>query len=169
MRARFIVASSFFVLIGCRESPSAEARASAPSLGAPEVQPTSAAPNPASSVPLAKTVEDASFRIDFEAPTAVKVGEAFPVVVKLSALSGYKVNQEYPIKFALEGANFSFNPAVLKKEQLTLAAKTAELKGQVTATAAGEHALQGKLSFSVCTEERCLIEKRELMVKVNAT
>jgi hypothetical protein len=174
MRVEFVVALSLALPLGCKESKPGEARtdvapeaAVMPLVSAPAVE-ARGAEAPGTAGPLSSSLEETAFRIEFTAQPSVKVGEAFPILLKLAALNGYKVNQEYPLKFALDGAQLAFDPAILKKEQLTLEPKTAELKGKATATAKGELTLHGKLSFSVCTDERCLIEKREVAVKVNA-
>ena len=104
------------------------------------------------------------------APAQAKVGESVEVLIELVPTSGYKVNLEYPIKFAfVDGEGVTAEPNVLKKEQATLDKTRAVLKGKVKLSQAGERALGGKLSFSVCTEERCLIEKRDLRVTLNAS
>jgi hypothetical protein len=174
MRIEFVLASSLALLLGCRESKPVEVSAAAtpetsvaPQLAAPST-PSAAAESPPKG-PLSSTLEEDAFGIEFSAPVNVKVGEPFAIALKLAAHGGYKVNQEYPIKFALDGAQLTFDPAVLKKEQLTLELKKAELKGKATASAKGALTLHGKLSFSVCTDERCLIEKREVAVKVSAS
>jgi hypothetical protein len=175
MRIESAMFCSLLLLVGCRETPAAEADAgtkqaaspapTAVSAPAPAPETIAAAPSPS----LSPSLEESNFRIEFSAPESAKVGEAFAVHLKLSALSGYKVNQDYPIKLVLEGENLTFDPPVLRKEQLKLETKSAELTGKVTPKSAGSLAIVGKLSFSVCTEERCLIEKRDVMVKVSAS
>lgn len=123
-------------------------------------------PSPA---PAAARYDEEAFEVLLHAPTTAKAGEPIPVSVVLVAKAGFKVNPEYPIKFAFESsADLVAEPAVLRKEQGTLEKGKAELRGVVTLRTPGARAVGGKLSFSVCTDERCLIEKRDLSVTVNA-
>lgn len=101
------------------------------------------------------------------APSSAKAGTPFEFKVTLEAQAGYKVNPDYPIKFTYDsGPSFSADPNVLRKEQATVEGKKAELKGAVQLTGPGSTVVSGKLSFSVCTDDRCLIEKRDLSVSV---
>jgi hypothetical protein len=176
---RFVLALMLsLVAPACQESARAEAELSA---AAPAV---SAAPVPAASssapaaAPAATAVapdapsshhEDA-FHLDLVVPAKVAANAPFEVLVRLEAKSGYKVNQEYPIKFVAESGPslLSLEPGTLRKEQGTLFEKKAELRGRSQAKAAGPARLLGRLSFSVCTAERCLIEKRDLGATVTA-
>ena len=40
--------------------------------------------------------------------------------------------------------------------------------GLFTPESAGKHTLSGQLSFSVCTEDKCMIEKRDLALEIEA-
>lgn len=135
----------------------------------------SAASNPTTQVAAAPdagpqgqgSYREEGFVLTLEAPESVDAGKPAEAKVILEAKDPYKVNQEYPIKFALkESSGLTFPSATVGKESVTLEPKKAVLKVALTPKAAGKHELAGRLSFSVCTEERCLIEKRELAVPV---
>jgi hypothetical protein len=138
--------------------------------GASPAGPTPDAPTATS--PEARPQGQSSYReeafvLTLEAPEAVAVGKPAEAKVILEAKDPYKVNQEYPIKLTLrESSGLTFPSATVGKESVTLESKKAVLKVALTPKAAGKHELAGRLSFSVCTEERCLIEKRELAVPV---
>lgn len=116
------------------------------------------------------TYQEEAFSLRWKQVDKLPVGEWAEVVIELLPLNGYKVNEEYPIKFVFsEQESVSLESPVLKKEQGQVSAKEAQLKGRVQVKAPGQVKLGGTLSFSVCTEERCLIEKRNLVLEVPAS
>lgn len=149
-------------VLGCREAPPAQVEAK---VDAPKPRAAST-PAPAPSEPPQgqPEVKEEAFVVRASAPESAS--GPFDFTVTLEALSGYKVNPEYPIKFTFDIGAFSAEPGVLRKEQGQVEEKKAELKGVVKLTAPGPTVVSGKLSFSVCTDERCLIEKRDLAVSV---
>jgi hypothetical protein len=118
----------------------------------------------------ASSYKEEAFHLTLTAPESVIAGKATELKVTLTAQSGYKVNDEYPIKFQFADAE-GIVPAkqIVRKDDAKLEKKTAEIPLSVTIKTAGKHTISGKLSFSVCTEERCLIEKRDLSLDVNAS
>lgn len=165
--------------VGCDEpkaeaAPEAEAvpspdTALQPQSTKPEVAAEGAADQPAAAAGKAAYDEDA-FGLSITPPEKVVVGTPLSFKVILKAKSGYKVNDEYPIKFELAATSgVKAEKSVLRKEDAKLEKTQAEFPVLVTLEAAGPAEVSGKLSFSVCTEERCLIEKRELTVKVTAS
>src|SRR5690606_18913365 len=102
-------------------------------------------------------------------PATIQAGVPLEFLVTLEAKGGYKVNDEYPLKFVVtQTAAVKAEKSTVRKEDGKLEKTRAELPVRVTLNAPGEHQVGGKLSFSVCTDERCLIEKRDLMVTVRA-
>ena len=79
----------------------------------------------------------------------------------------YHCNAEYPHKFKLgpAPAGLSYPEATVKGMQVT--AERSVLAIPVQAQAPGKAKVSGTLSFSVCTEERCLVEKRELSLELD--
>lgn len=113
--------------------------------------------------------EDA-FHLSLEAPESVSVGKEAVFKVLLTAQGGYKVNDEYPLKFQFtETDQVRPAKATVRKEDATIEKKRAQLPLSVTIQSSGKHKVSGKLSFSVCTDERCLIEKRDLSIEVDAS
>lgn len=164
-------ASSLWVL-GCEEQAAkAQPKASAQAEPAPAV--TAASPaktdEPAAAAGKAAYKEEA-FHLSLEAPTVVLAGKEAVFKVILTAQSGYKVNDEYPLKFQFtESVQVRPEKATVRKEDAMLEKERAEMPLSVTIQSPGKHTVSGKLSFSVCTDERCLIEKRDLSIEVDAS
>ena len=109
------------------------------------------------------------------APTAVRPGEAAAATVHVTARAGYHVTPEYPMSFrpgkestvTFKSARLALTPATTtacQAEPSYTCALAVELP--FTAPAQGEAVLAGTLHFSVCSAERCLIEKVPLLVRV---
>src|SRR5690606_38836521 len=89
-----IAATSVF---GCDQSDArAEPKDVAPASRAPEA-PDGSEPAPAASGQ--SSYKEEAFHLSLEGPDSVKIGEPAVFKVVLSAQSGYKVNDEYPLKF----------------------------------------------------------------------
>lgn len=169
------VVSLFLIFaVGCDE-PKAEAAAERPAEQVGETPKQEAPPAAAPAEVVGKLSGQASydedaFSLQLVPPEKVSSGQAALFQVILTAKSGYKVNDEYPIKFQLiETPGVTFEKSIVKKEDAKIEKTRAELPLNVTVQAKGAAEVSGKLSFSVCTEERCLIEKRDLTVKVDAS
>jgi hypothetical protein len=149
-------------------SPPAAGTAAASTLG-----PGGAGP---SAAPAGARAEGEFWAVALEAPASLRAGEPAEARVRVAARGGYKVNEEYPM---------SFRPAAdaspgFPGERVALAARDRTACGggagacEVTAplpfvpAAAGEVRLAGTVAFSVCTAERCLIEKVSLAVSATA-
>jgi hypothetical protein len=52
------------------------------------------------------------------------------------------------------------------RDKVKLEQKRALMSVEFTAQSAGSRRVSGEFAFSVCTEERCMIEKRELSLQV---
>jgi len=156
------------------KSQAAAPPAAAPPAAAPAATPTAAADEPAGAAERKteprQSYQEEAFELSLTGPSAGKVEESLEFVVRLEAKAGYKVNTEYPIKFTFESsAAVVPEVPVLKKENGSIEKSQAELRGKLKVTQPGAHSVAGKLSFSVCTEERCLIEKRDLGLFLTAS
>ncbi len=159
------------LLLGCSREPDTKADAAEATQAASQAE---AAPA-SKSAPVAgkPSYSEQPFDLSISVPGPVAVGKPAKAEVVLLAKGPYKVNQEYPLKIKLnEAPGLTFPNSVVhahkNKDAVKLEAKKAVLSVAFTPKSAGEHALGGLLSFSVCTEERCLIEKRDLEAKVTA-
>jgi len=170
-----IVYSGVFVL-GCEEGKAnaADPAPAKPGAAEPAVTAAKLAPGVGEGAALelkgeASYSED-SFRLRLSAPAKVKAGELTEYVVTLEAGDGYKVNDEYPIKFKFAAsAGVKPESETVRKAAAKVEKKKATMPVKATVAKPGKASIAGKFSFSVCTEERCLIEKRELLVSVDAS
>jgi hypothetical protein len=161
-------------LLGCEEPSSAalpvasaQAAAAAPTTSGAGASVTAAAASAPASPEAAPDARESfaeqAFTLSLKGPATAKVGETVTLDVRLEPAGGFKVNEEYPLKF-------TFSPtegvapikAVVPRADAHVDAKHASLPLQVTLQSAGKREVLGRLAFSVCTEERCLIEKRDL-------
>jgi hypothetical protein len=87
----------------------------------------------------------------------------------LDAKEPFHVNEKYPYKFKLkETSGLTFPAPLVGKEGVNLEKARATMRVPFTAQSAGRHTLSGQFAFSVCTDDKCLIEKRELSLLVDA-
>jgi hypothetical protein len=169
------------------DSPAPEAHAAPPSPAATRsgAAPASAVPalnaasSPSAEVPAAadapakaggQTVQGAvvteePFSVWLQAVSPVAAGPA-TVEAVLVAKPPYHCNAEYPHKFKLGAApaGLSYPEATVKGAQVT--AERSVLRIPVQAQSPGKATVSGTLQFSVCTEERCLVEKRDLSLNL---
>jgi predicted cupin superfamily sugar epimerase len=112
-------------------------------------------------------VTDPSFEVSLEPPKApLKAGQAGAVEVVLVAKAPFHVNDKYPIKLKLkETPGVKYASMVIGKD----AAKIENMKAVVPVTftpEAGKRTVAGQFLFSVCTDDKCLMEKRDLELAV---
>jgi hypothetical protein len=87
--------------------------------------------------------------------------------VQVMAKGGYHCNDKYPYKFKVTDApGVSFASPVFDKSALTLETSKATMKVDFTPDSKGEKTIAGVFSFSLCSSERCLVEKRDLSTKI---
>ena len=79
----------------------------------------------------------------------------------------FKVNDKYPYKFKVKDAAGLKYPGPVIKEGVKLEKTRAVLPVPFTPESAGKKQIAGRFDFSVCTPERCLIEKRELALALD--
>lgn len=158
-------------------APSAEA-AEAPKAAAEK--PVAADPKPsapsAEAAPKAaerkvKTVRGSSasgdgFAVSIQAQSPVRSGEGSTATVVLSCKAPFKCNQKYPYKMALDApAGVSYASQTVRSANV--GEKSTTLGVPFTAAAKGKATVGGTFSFSVCTDDKCLIEKRPLAVSID--
>ena len=169
------------LLLGCNKEtpPAAEEPRSASNAVAPQAAPkavetTGAAPAVAAASPaepaaagVAK-VSDPSFDVSLEPPKAnLKAGQAGSVEVVLVAKAPFHVNDKYPIKLKLkETPGVKYANLTVGKDAVKLETMKAVMPVSFTPEA-GKRTIAGQFLFSVCTEDKCLMEKRDLALDVN--
>jgi hypothetical protein len=180
MKSRFLgVLFVSLTAVGCSKEtpPSAEQPRTAAS-------PPKATEAPAGETPEAKTdngsdaptpagnasakLDEASFALAFSTKGAYKVGEKGEAEIVLEAKDPYKVNDKYPYKFKLADADgVSYPDKVVSKDHVKLEHKKATMTVAFTPDGAGKKKISGVFHFSVCTEDKCMIEKRDLALDVD--
>ena len=89
--------------------------------------------------------------------------------ILLEAKPGYHVNQEFPLQFkpvSDPAAGVTYAKSV-GREGSTIQEAKATVKVPFTPTRTGTVKLAGTFSFSVCSNETCLREKKDLEVTTN--
>jgi pyruvate/2-oxoglutarate dehydrogenase complex dihydrolipoamide acyltransferase (E2) component len=170
------IAALLVSLAACKNQtpPAAEASAAAPAPDAPAAASAAAAPTPApadSAAPAtaaASKYSEAGFDLVLQPKGDYASGKAGEADVVLSAKPPYHVNDKYPYKFKLkEAPGLSFANMVVTKELVKFEPARATVPVAFTPSA-GKHTLSGQLSFSVCTDDKCMIEKRDLALEIEA-
>lgn len=156
------VVAAGMLLVNCRRDVSA-AETAAPSVGTPSEQ---AQPN-AVNHKAAQQFDEPAFTLTISPSGVCAAGSDCSAQVELKAKGAHHVNQEYPHKFKLNPvAGLTFPKATLTKDAMTLGESTLTLKVTFRSEQKGLYSLGGELAFSLCTADRCLIEKRELVMPV---
>jgi hypothetical protein len=169
------------LLFGCsKESPPAaeEPRSASNAMAPGAAQPASPSPStnaapadaaaPAAAMAGAPKFSDTAFELSLEAPkAALKAGQAGALEVVLVAKAPFHVNDKYPIKLKLkETPGIKYDSLLVGKDAVKLEAMKAVMPVSFTPDAAGKRTVAGQFAFSVCTEDKCLMEKRDLSLDV---
>jgi hypothetical protein len=174
-----VIVSLTGLLLACSKEtpPAAESPRSASNAAAPQAAPAGAdaaaaapAPAAADAAPTGSAkFSDTGFELSLEAPKApVKAGQAGNVEVVLAAKPPFHVNDKYPIKLKLkETPGVKYENMTITKDAVKLEPMKAVMPVSFTPDAAGKRTVAGQFSFSVCTEDKCLMEKRDLLLDVN--
>ena len=81
----------------------------------------------------------------------------------------FHANDKYPYKFKLNQApGLKFANLVVEKDAVKVEKTRATLSVALTPESAGKHTVSGKLFFSVCNDDQCLVEKRDLALNIEA-
>ena len=133
-------------------------------------------PAPSADAPAAKPVSgqavqgaevsEVPFSIWLQSVSPISAGSAGTVEAVLVAKPPYHCNAEYPHKFKLAAApaGLSYPETTVKGMKVT--AERSVLPIPVRAQSPGKAKVSGTLSFSVCDDERCLVEKRDLSLEL---
>lgn len=168
-------------LSGCKNQapPAAEATAAAPSTAAPAaasatgaaaaLPPADSAASAAPAAPASSKFSEAGFDLVLEPKGSYASGQSGEADIVLSAKAPFHVNQNYPYKFKLKDApGLKYASMVVAKDAVKLEPARATVPVVFTPEAAGKHTVSGQLSFSVCTDDKCMIEKRDLALDIDA-
>jgi hypothetical protein len=158
--------------------PAAEATAAEPSppppvaasAAAPTPSPAAADPAPAAAAaPAASKYSEAPFDVVIQAKGGYASGQAGAAEIVISAKPPFHANDKYPYKFKLNQApGLKFANLVVDKDAVKVEKMRATLSVALTPESAGKHTVSGKLFFSVCNDDQCLVEKRDLALDIEA-
>jgi len=114
-------------------------------------------------------VEGPAFKVAMRGSDQIyQVGEPANVQIVLNARGGFKCNDEYPYKFVpKESAGLTYLTKVVKKDAMTLGEDESVMTIPITPEAVGKQKVEGKFYFSVCNDETCLVEKKDLAFVVD--
>jgi hypothetical protein len=104
------------------------------------------------------------YRLDAGPQTPCTAGATCEARLVLTALAGYHVNREYPVKFIGEPT-----PGVLVEGTGTFAlddAKTGTLTIRYRADKAGRARIAGTFKLSVCSDAQCEIEQPKIVLEL---
>lgn len=148
--------------------------ADAPPHAAPTTPEAAAAeaapPTPEAATPAASKYSEAGFDLVIQPKGgAYATGQAGEAEILLSAKAPFHVNDKYPYKFKLkEAPGIKYANLVVAKDAVKLEHTKATVPVAFTPESAGKHTVAGTLSFSVCTDDKCMIEKRDLALDIEA-
>lgn len=159
----WIVLSGVLLLgFGCKEEPTAIA---------PLTEGTNTNSAPSGTEPVAKAhdnYEEASFALSMRPVGEYEAGTTGKVQIVLEPKGGFKCNDEYPHKFkAKESAGIEYAAPVFKGDVMQLGKERGVMDVAFTPKGSGKKDITGTFAFSVCSEERCLIERRELALAID--
>jgi len=145
------------IIAGCRSEVSAQQT----SLTAtPEV---AAAQVPVVPLKGQSKFDEAAFQLEVKAPQTLKVGSPGDVVIALQAKAPFHVNLEYPHRFKVASVSGGKAAATtVTRDPSKVSAGKLELVVSIIPTQTGSGTVQGEFAFSLCTDEKCLMEKRQL-------
>jgi len=112
--------------------------------------------------------DEPKFAIVAQPSGAYQAGQEGAIDIVLDAKPPFHVNQQYPYKFkAKEGPGVKFAQAVVGKDAAKLETQRMTMRVPFVPDGAGQRTVSGRLLFSVCTDETCLLEKRDLSLVVD--
>lgn len=124
-------------------------------------------PSPPESLATARVSDDA-FELILRPVGRYARGRSGTSEIVLVARGSYKVNDKYPFKFEFaRGGSIEPEKRVVGAEAMELGKKQATMRLAFTPQAAGRAEVAGQFRFSVCTEDRCLVERQELALGID--
>jgi hypothetical protein len=106
---------------------------------------------------MGEPAEPPAFRVDVVPPTSCKRQTTCEAKLRLVALNGYKVNEEYPFKFVGDAA-----PSLTFEGNGTFDKANRTMTVKFRADATGKVNVSGVFKLSVCTADVCKIEKAKI-------
>ncbi|HEV8548727.1 MAG TPA: hypothetical protein VGQ57_06865 [Polyangiaceae bacterium] len=154
--------------------PTAEVAPAAPPAATPATATAATAGDSSAAAPAAlpaagtNRYDEAKFDLTAQPSGNYSAGQEGAVEIVLNAKPPFHANQQYPYKFkAKDGQGVKFAQPVIGKDAAKLEAQRVTMRVPFTPDGAGKRSVSGQFAFSVCTEETCLMEKRDLTLVVD--
>lgn len=114
-------------------------------------------------------VDGEQYTVEIKGRGEYKANEEGTVEVTLVPKGAYKINAQFPVKFKVsEGTEgVTYSKPLLKREDGSFDEKKGSFKVPFVASKAGKAKIGGVLSFSVCSDANCVMDKKELEVAVD--
>jgi len=134
----------------------------------PAPEPTTAAPEGKRAEPVMGKLDEKNFSVEMKATGPYKAGQQSNVEVLLEPKGDFHCNKEYPykIKLGTAPAGITYPTPIVKVDAITVTPEKAVMKVPFMPDKPGEAKVSGNFYFSVCTDQQCVIENRELAVMV---
>ncbi|HYQ45661.1 MAG TPA: hypothetical protein VER11_26995 [Polyangiaceae bacterium] len=166
-------------LVACKNQPPPAAEASAEPTPPPPAPHAAAAPlaaadsaAPAAAAPAAAAsskYSEAPFDVEIQAKGAYTSGQPGTVEIVVNAKPPFHANDKYPYKFKInETPGIKYANLIVDKDAVKVEKTRATVSVPLTPESAGKHTVSGKLFFSVCNDDQCLVEKRDLALAIDA-
>ncbi len=135
-----------------------------PSTSAVEAKPPP--PPPKQHVVRGTTVGAEHFTLFIQAPTPVQVGKTAAATIVLTAKSPFHCNDKYPYKFKLDapGGAVSYPAGVARG--MNVSGTHGSLAVPFSVRQAGTARISGTLYMSICSADKCLMDRRRLTIAV---
>ena len=112
--------------------------------------------------------EETEFKLRIEPVGTYKAKEPGSAQIVLEAKSGFKCNDKYPYKYKLEKTEgLRFGSEVIRQESVEVSKSKSVMKLDFVPESAGKKQLEGTFYFSVCTDDKCLVERRKLSLGIS--
>lgn len=108
------------------------------------------------------------YALSISAQSPVRSGATSSAAVVLSAKDPYKCNDKYPYKLVLDPPSAGVSYPQQTVRGMAVGEKQSTMSVPFTVAQPGSATIAGTLHFSVCTADKCLIEKQKVSVTVQA-
>lgn len=149
----------------------ASAFAALTTMGSANSQAAEPSTKPEQNAPTAASKHDKdSYVVEIKSSGTAKAGQEGSVEIVIESKGDYHINSKYPLKFKVKDPapqGLSYTKTVLKREDGKFEDKKGSLLVPFTAAKAGKVKIEGVLSFSVCSDANCVMEKLDLELDVD--
>jgi hypothetical protein len=148
-------------------APAAVQQAAKPAATAPAPAASAEAPVDCSKLDLKDSFDESAFSISVQGAPTYTAGQPGTVGITLKAKTGYHANNEYPYKLKLTPCTgLKYADEVVRGDAVKVTHDQAQMQVPLTPSEAGDRIFAGTFSFSVCSEEHCLVEKRDVGLRL---